>query len=1311
MVKKSLLWVYRLTLWLIAIAIIIVSAVALAIHFWLMPNINQFKNDIAGFATQAAKQKVVIGDIKAYWQGVNPHLSINNIDLYDAEDRPALQLKNTNVGLSWLSIPMLEPHLAEITIRDPELTVRRIASGEIFVAGISMSGPSKPELPNWLLRQNHLLISNAKVIWLDEKRHTPELSLNNLSIELFTPLWRGLVENHTFVIDAIPSVGTNNPIHISGNFYGNDVGHTEKWHGNIKIALHNGNLAAFKPWLDYPIDLQSGTGSTELTVKFANHHPTAISSDVTLDNLQLQLSPTAAPLSLNKLAGKIDWELSNQSTFISGDSKNTGYAINVNNLTVSAHNGMHLQQVKGRYTQSGNGIKTLDIRLAHLDLALIQPYLLQVGLPETIQNKIVGMSPQGALDEVSLKWQASEGQTTEYQFDTKFNSLSISPHENIPGFTNLSGTVQANQKNGELKLDSQNAQLDFKDILRWPIPADRLSGEITWQVRGNTTTINANRLSISSPHLSGVVDASYIMDGVKGGQLDLQGKFGNGNAKYALFYYPVMLGADTLHWLDTSILAGRAEDINLIVKGRLADFPFVDSKNNLDPKQGLFKVTAKISDAMLEYGTGWPAIDKLGLDMLFEGKRMELNAYTGNVSGNRIIKSKTTIPQLDADYPMLNIDSEVQGPVSAGIYFVNKSPVHEVTQGFTDDLKTSGNGKLTLSLKIPMQELEAAKYKGTYQITNGTLANTSIPTLTQINGLLEFTENSLSAKNVKANAFGSPVAFNLTSGKDKAIRISARGRITENSLQQIFREQNIPKAGQYITGGTDWLGDIIIQKPRVNIAIRSDLSGITSHLPAPLNKGQTQAFSLRVDKKQDADTDTMTVNINNLVNAKIVRTNYKGKMQLDSTRIHLGDITGIDSGSSNIKGLQLTGTLNYLDADAWRAVLRNLSSSDKQTPNLPVHKISLKINAMDIFDRRLNQLTVSDKTSRTGLQPASQGMLVNVESREINGDLQWINQQNGKLIARLSSFTIPETAPDKISTATEANTQSSSQFIKLEQDYPSLDIISDNFEFNKKNFGALELVANPQGENWNIQKLKLNTPEGIINADGQWNNWVSSPNTRLNVSWEIKDLGKTLKRFGYPDTIKDGEGTLTGNLQWPGSPHQFDTTRLSGELKFEVRKGQILQVQPGVGRLLGLLSLQSLPRRLTLDFRDLFSSGFAFDKISATVKIDKGVMRSDNFAMSGPAADVNIKGETNLQKETQHLFVKVMPRISDSVSLAALAGGPLAGAVAFLAQKILKDPLNKIVSSEYEITGTWDSPQEIKSSEGNLNNNNASPLK
>lgn len=1322
MVKKSLLWVFRsalrLTLWLGGAVVAIMLIVALAIHFWVMPNISLYKNDIATFASKAANQKVTIGDIKANWQGFNPHLKLNNIDIFDAQNRSALHLGNVDLSLSWLSIPLLEPHLDELIIYAPELTIRRIASGEVFIAGMSMLGDSKPDLPNWLLRQNKLGVNNAKIIWLDEMRNAPSLSLENLSLEIFSPPWKSLIRNHSFIISATPSIGTNNPIQLSGSFYGDDVAQTAKWRGNASMQLNNADLAAFKPWISYPIDLQSGLGSAEVAVQFANNQLQSLSSKVSIEKLHLQVKAGAEPISLNKLVGDINWKNLNKFQLIGKTPSVFGHAVSVEHLTLSASNGFNLQDVNADYMQTNEGKQAFNLKVANVNLANIQKLAPQLPLPDALLAKLVTASPHGNLENVDLHWEALNSITSSYRIDARFSHFTVLAQDKIPGFSNLTGALSANQKNGKLQLNSRDSALDFKGILRWPIPAETLSGEIHWNIKNNVTNIDVNALTISNPHLSGRLDANYKMDSIKGGLLDLKGKFGNGNAKYAPFYYPIMLGETTLHWLDTSILAGHAEDINLVVKGRLDDFPFVDSKNNLDQKLGLFRVTAKVSDAVLEFGTGWPAIDKLGLHLLFEGKRMELNANTGNILGNKIVKSKTTIEQLDADDPILAIDSELTGPVSEGINFVNNSPVLSVTQGFTEGLKTSGAGKLNLSLKIPLQTIEAAKYKGLYQITNGKMESESVPALSRINGLLEFTESSLSAKNIQASAYGSPLTFDLSSGKDKSIRVAARGKLNEESIKQLLIDQNLAKLTSYISGSSDWVGDILIQKPRVSIAFRSNLTGITSRFPAPFNKSAYQQLSLRIDKKQDTNSENIYINLGNKITAKIVSSAQNGQMQLEQALLNFNaDLTSNSLASSlepssNNKGLSITGNLDHLDADAWRYIIKNITDSDNAQANnsagkLSIQKVALKINTLDIFDRRINQLKISDIANKTGLQ-------VNLQSKEISGDLHWTTQNNGKLVARLSNLSIPDAAPDTISAIkdddTETSTTSFKKFVKLEQDYPALDIIADNFEFNKKSFGAFELIAYPQNDNWNIQKLKFTTPDSAMSAEGQWNNWVRSPNTFLNITWDIKNLGKTLKRFGYADTIKDGEGELTGRLHWPGSPHQFETTRLNGELQFEMHKGQILQVQPGVGRLLGLLSLQSLPRRLTLDFRDLFSNGFAFDKIKADVRIEQGVMRSDNFAMSGPAADVSIKGETNLQKETQHLFVKVMPRISDSISLAALAGGPLVGAVAFLAQKLLKDPLNKIASSEYEITGTWDDPQEVKNTENKQQSNNISPL-
>ena len=166
-------------------------------------------------------------------------------------------------------------------------------------------------------------------------------------------------------------------------------------------------------------------------------------------------------------------------------------------------------------------------------------------------------------------------------------------------------------------------------------------------------------------------------------------------------------------------------------------------------------------------------------------------------------------------------------------------------------------------------------------------------------------------------------------------------------------------------------------------------------------------------------------------------------------------------------------------------------------------------------------------------------------------------------------------------------------------------------------------------------------------------------------------------------------------LSWPKSPFGFDKSSLQGNFSLTATDGVVLEAKPGVARLFGLLTLQNLPRRLSLDFSDIFSKGFIFDRIDAGVIVNKGVLKSNRFTMEGPAAEVTIKGETNIIEETQNIHVVVEPRISDSLSLLSLAGGPLVGAAAFIAQKILEDPLNKILSDEYQIIGTWDEPEEI----------------
>lgn len=1266
-IKKTFRWI----IYAILLILILMVIAAAFISFVVFPNINQYKNDISAIITEKISLKTTIGHIETDWDDFSPRILIREIDIYDTDNNSALHLENVKGTFSWLSIPMLHPHLSYISISNPKLAIHRKANGSIYVAGIPLAGEGNPDLANWLLSQTKISVKNAAIIWQDDLRQAPKLALNNVYFKLGNPAWRQLFGQHLFSLSALPSTGTENPIHVDGHFFGRDISKIETWRGEVNLTATDIDLTAWKAWLDYPIDLQSGAGDTRVSFEFSDKKLNKLKADIELRNLAGQFSEKTQPFNAELLSGLVTWEEAKKITTITAQDirLKSGKTLDIDNGS-----GLISHAVKNKKPWVNASLK-----LNAFNLSFLKELQKVITLPDGITQALNGLAPQGQLNNFTMRLEGQPNDPNHYRINTGFNALSINAYKQIPGFKNLSGQIDANEDNGSLQLASTSASLDFKDILRWPIPLQELKGKITWNKNEDRLKIIAHDVFMANKHISGTIKSSYAMNGIKGGYLDLSAEFNNGNAKFARFYYPIILGDDTLNWLDTSILSGKANDVQLTVRGHLDDFPYVNKKNKPDPNLGLFKVTARISDAELEYGSAWPKITNLGLDMLFEGKRMELNANKGQILGTKIIKSKTTIAQLDADYPILRIVSEATGPVAQGIQFINASPVEEVTLDFTDDLKTAGNGKLNLDLAIPLENLEKATYQGQYKINGGTIyanARMDLPEISNIVGTLTFDNAGLAAKKIKASMLGGPVQFSLDTSADSTISIQASGTATDTGIKKVASNT----LTESLNGSANWHANIAIKKPVMNLNIQSNLKGLAVNLPAPLRKNSDQESNFSITKKQTiAEQDTFELSYNDVVNALILRSEKNGDLALDRGDIAIN--TPVEQPTA--LGLTLRGEFDYLNADEWLALSnRSEASNASSSTALSLSKVNMSIRQLDVFDRSLNALTIT-------AAPDKERTLMTLTSQEIDGDIEWHSpsktEANGRVVAKLKKLHIPSGKEDDHDDANK-------DIKRLDKKYPALDIKADDFKLGTKALGSLELNAFEVDEDWVIERLKISNPDSTLFADGRWHNWTRSPNTNLTFSLTANDVGKTLKRFGHPKSIKGGIALISGQLQWPGSPHQFKKKGLHGEFTLGASKGQILKVKPGVGRLLGLLTLQSLPRRLTLDFRDLFSEGFAFDEISGTAKINNGVMHSDDFFMTGPAAETEIKGDINLNAETQNLDVKVVPHISDTLSLAALAGGPIAGAAAFVAQKLLKDPLNKIAQSKYTITGTWDNP-------------------
>ena len=261
-----------------------------------------------------------------------------------------------------------------------------------------------------------------------------------------------------------------------------------------------------------------------------------------------------------------------------------------------------------------------------------------------------------------------------------------------------------------------------------------------------------------------------------------------------------------------------------------------------------------------------------------------------------------------------------------------------------------------------------------------------------------------------------------------------------------------------------------------------------------------------------------------------------------------------------------------------------------------------------------------------------------------------------------------------------------------------MNLTVDDFRIGDIALGRLELRARNDRGAWHLETLNLRNPDGALTGKAVWNNdGAGRHQTRLDFELTASDVGRLLTRLGYVDAIRRGTAMLAGHAQWNGPLTGIHYPSLSGQLSVIAENGQFNKLEPGVGRLLGLISLQSLPRRLTLDFRDIFSDGLAFDSIEGKTTMTAGVMRIvDALRINSPAAQIEIRGEADMKNETQNLQVLVRPQMGAVAAIGTALINPIAGAAALVASTVLQNPIGRLFSYRYHVTGSWSDPKVEK---------------
>ena len=529
------------------------------------------------------------------------------------------------------------------------------------------------------------------------------------------------------------------------------------------------------------------------------------------------------------------------------------------------------------------------------------------------------------------------------------------------------------------------------------------------------------------------------------------------------------------------------------------------------------------------------------------------------------------------------------------------------------------------------------------------------------------------------------------------MQVRANGTVSADALRAL---EDSPLTRR-LSGSTDWRASIDVRGRGSAITLESDLVGLASGLPPPFAKTAAAAWPLRIEsapaRTADPDArpakDVLRARLRDDVRVVFERERDPGTQKL---LVRRGSFALNAEPILQESGFSVVMAVPEIDFDAWSSVLReaDAGASGAQPAPGPEGGFSLLPNFVSVVAERLH---VADKDINDVVLGASRFggfWRANLSSREINGFFNWRAAQPGQpmgtLTARFTRLEIPRSRASDFESLLESTPGA----------LPALDVEADEFVLLDHSLGRLKLRATNSGSAaapvWTLQQLSVSNPAATLEATGAWQTRRGAPerSTALDFDLELRDAGALLATFGLPDVLRGGAGKLAGSLGWIGSPIALDYPSLGGQMRLDVGRGQFLKTEPGIAKLIGVLNLQSLPRRLTLDFRDVFAEGFAFDAISGDVRIERGIARTDDFRMRGVQAQVVIAGQADIAAETQQLKVEVRPELNAGLASLAYAAvaNPALGLGAFVAQMALRKPLQQIFTYEYEVSGSWDDP-------------------
>ncbi|KHT55461.1 protease [Alteromonas macleodii] len=1272
--------------WLLLAVLLVLFALVLSAARYALPHIEHNKHLLENYINEQYGVNLSIQSVHAVWQRNGPSIVLNSVSLAKNDASPvALDIRQIYVELDfWESLRHQLISSTRFELRGLKLDI----DADRLSGGDKNNFPVVNALERLFLEQLQSFSLEDGVVSVTHLNETNSFDIESLS-------WNNHEERHQGLGQLkVADLAAN-----SASFIIDITGTREDFNGVFYAKAEELDIS---PWVSDLIKtkrpLAQSRANFEVWTNFSQSEVTSVQAELSESLLEWG---SGRAKTVTGISGGSLQALPND------ENRQGGWNVRVDQLVLNSSNETLTTDLIGSISANG------DALINTVKPVQINPFLLLLPLfmDDTSEEEIRGLNPKGELATLQVQWHNGQPSLAAKVLDLQWDKT-----DKVPGLSSLDADFFWYKNNGAIYLESADSLLSANGVIKKDVninlfksqfyiyPEQIDSDDKQWVVKGSDMLFDSDvvtlhpqfKLNTSTGLMSLYVDVSPLAL----------------NEVSSLFPSSLM-GTNTDKYL-TRAFTGEGEIANARVlwHGRTSDFPF-------DDNTGIFQAYVDIEQGDFLFAPDWPALNNLDLSLYFVNNALVMESPSATLAGMKISDMSAAIPSFSPDARLIIYANGTGTGDALTALMMDSSLKKSLGKVLNEDVQIGGPLSADIKLDIPFKGKDVVASGTAHLSNNPVFVATTNMLFDKASGEVSFVNGDIDASGLQAQFLKQPVSLSLSGrqGDTYDLNVELGGRWHVHPLANYVNTD----LTEYIDGESDWNTTVQLSLSNSGFNytanLTADLTATQSVLPAPFDTPAGSSLPLLITSKGDSKASNVEASLGDNIRFDGVLPHKE--MQFSRAHLALGesDIANIGTGFS------ISANLAQADVQEWFTTINMLLSGKGKDTSTAVAKTnaqssiqsneSKKANLFGTPSRifakadKLNFAGHSIKDAQLSATERNKDWILDLASPQaratirINSDL---DEQGIEINADYLSLEKPDEAGGTTKAGSESGVELATNSAMPNEEGESLYNIDPNTlppiyfycqscGVHGIDLGEITLDIAKEENGLAIRQLLVKSDETNVTATGYWKHMGGEIQSALNGTLTSPDVGQMLKEYGVESGIKDSSANVAFDITWPNAPMDFGFEQLNGNVEWSLSDGYLTELSDKGSRIFTLFSLNSLVRKLSLDFRDVFAKGFFYDDMGGTLSIVDGKAYTDDTEIDGGAGEIEITGFTDLNTGGLNYNVSFAPNVTGNLPfLVYFLATPPTALAALAIDQVLTSA--KVISNvNYRVTGTIKDPK------------------